>query len=313
MSLAHLRKNIYRSMLFGLMAVALFGVLSTAQPALAANNDPLRIVRNDGVVFDIKASDLLFSESHVLSVSPESLVNADAGAKNFKPQGNYSAESVIGPDGRTQVTNTTTYPNTAIAQLEMAFPGGNYICSAWFIDANRLATAGHCVYDAAAGGWATGITVIPGRNGGTAPFGSFSATNWYATSGWVNTGKSKYDYAVIKLGSNVGNTVGWFGYGWTSVDSFFLNHKATVRGYPGDKTYGTMWTMSGKISQVKPTRLYYTIDTFGGQSGSPLYGKWNKNCNPCGFGIHTLGGTSKNSATRITKNVFNFFQSAGIP
>jgi glutamyl endopeptidase len=93
-----------------------------------------------------------------------------------------------------------------------------------------------------------------------------------------------------------------------------LNKNSTVRGYPGDKTYGTMWTMKGAIQQVKKTRLFYLIDTFGGQSGSPHYGKWNDSCNPCAFGIHSYGvggNWSMNSSTRITEKVFNFLQNTG--
>lgn len=314
MSHARPHKNPFYLLLLGGLMLALLGILGAAQPTIAAQEAPLRIVRNDGATFDISSLDLPFAPSNAVTISPESLVNAKVGAKNLKPLGDLSPESVIGADGRTQVTNTTAYPNSAIAHLEVDFPSGSGTCTGWFMSANRLATAGHCVYDAGAGEWATSIMVYPGRNAGSAPFGSFSAISWYTVTGWTTTGDPKYDYGLIKLGSNVGNTVGWFGYGWTSDNSFLLNKKSNVRGYPGDKAYGTMWTMQGRIQQVKKTRLFYSIDTFGGQSGSPHYGKWSTSCNPCSFGIHTygVGGSfTKNSSTRITKSVFNFLQTAG--
>ncbi|MBI4675562.1 MAG: serine protease [Chloroflexi bacterium] len=318
MSLAQLCKNTVRLLLLGILMVALLGAFGATQPTLAAQDTPLRIVRNDGALFDIKSSALPFSPSQAVTVAPENLVNAEVGAKNLPPLGDLSPESVIGADGRTQITNTTVYPNSAIAHLEVDFPSGSGTCTGWFMSKNRLATAGHCVYDAGAGEWATSITVYPGRNGGSAPFGSYTAGmgDLYTNTGWTGTGNPKYDYGLVKLGSDVGNTVGWFGYGWTSSDSFLLNRKSNVRGYPGDKSYGTLWTMKGKIQTVQKTRLFYSIDTFGGQSGSPHYGKWSTFCNPCSFGIHTygVGGSwTKNSSTRITKRVFNFLGSAGNP
>jgi V8-like Glu-specific endopeptidase len=76
-----------------------------------------------------------------------------------------------------------------------------------------------------------------------------------------------------------------------------------------------MWTMSGGITSVNSTRQWYQIDTFGGQSGSPLYhlfdGSDPGTTPECcyGAGIHTYGTSVSpffgNSATRITQAAFN--------
>lgn len=311
---SHSLSRTARALALGILLLAALIVLIPADVTQAQGPDPYRIVSRDGTTFALQDSGKTFSPSFKPGADAEALVNENVGIKDLKPLGETSPESVIGPDGRTQVTNTTAYPNRAIAHLEVNFPSGSGTCTGFFIDKNRLATAGHCVYDAVMGEWATSIIVYPGRNGATAPYGSFAATNIYTVNGWVNTGNPNYDYGLVKLGSNVGNTVGWFGYGWTSTDSFLLNKTSHVRGYPGDKSYGTLWTMKGKIQQVKKTRLFYQIDTFGGQSGSPHYGKWSDTCNPCAFGIHTYGvggNFTMNSSTRITQKVFNFLQSAG--
>lgn len=274
-----------------------------------------RIVRNDGATFALPKSTRTISPSHAPSANTGEIKPQTGTLKNLPPLRPGSPESVIGPDGRTQVTNTADYPNRAIAHLEVTFPSASGTCTGWFIDVNRLATAAHCVYDGSAGGWATSIVVYPGRSGATEPYGHVSATNFYTVIGWVDTANPKWDYAVIKIGSNVGSTVGWFGYGWNGDNSFLQDRKVTVRGYPGDKPYGTMWTMKGPIQTVQTTRFFYSIDTFGGQSGSPVYGKWTNSCNPCSFGIHTygVGGSwTKNSATRITKKVFKFLDTAGV-
>ena len=84
----------------------------------------------------------------------------------------------------------------------------------------------------------------------------------------------------------------------------------TVRGYPGDKAFGTMWTMSGSIESSAPNQLCYSIDTVGGQSGSPVYTSANHVIAIHAYG--TGGGTAcstLNSGTRITEGLYNLILS----
>jgi glutamyl endopeptidase len=101
--------------------------------------------------------------------------------------------------------------------------------------------------------------------------------------------------------------------GWKAMDGKLLNHQVTLRGYPGDKSpYGTEWTMGGVLEQLTQTRVGYSIDTFGGQSGSPVYGKFafgQQTCKPCVLGIHGYGVgvnpfLTRNSGLRVTQQVF---------
>lgn len=283
--------------------------------ARAAADDPGQMVRNDGARFDIPTAKSAYLPSHAVNAEASKRTDQKIQAKNLPPLGTKGTESVIGPDGRTPVTATTTFPNSAIAMLEVYFPGGSGSCTGWFIDANRLVTAAHCLYDNSLGGFAFDIDVYPGRDGVVAPYGIFSAGNWYVTSKWMDTASPKFDYGVITLNSNIGDTVGWFGVKPQTTSDVLLDHKLKVRGYPGDKPYGTLWNMGGKIERVNKTRFFYSIDTFGGQSGSPAYGKNGKDCNPCVFGVHTYGiggGWTTNSASRITLKAYNFIANAGL-
>jgi glutamyl endopeptidase len=216
--------------------------------------------------------------------------------------------TVLGADGRVQVNATTSFPYRAIAYLRITFPnGGVGSCTGALISSRTIATAGHCVYNASYGGWATSIIAYPGRNGSYAPYGSAYATQIFSVSGWTSSGNRDYDYGAIRLSSPLGNTVGWFGFRWHSSDSSFQNISVRTSGYPGDKPSATMWTMADYIRIVYPRRFYYAMDTYGGQSGSPVYHYYSSSCSTCMVAIHAYGAdsTGYNSGTRIVEAVFN--------
>lgn len=228
------------------------------------------------------------------------------------PVGEANAESVILPDSRTQVTATTTYPHRAIAYLLVTWANNSQgSCTGWFIGPRTVVTAGHCVYNTAAGaahGWAKIIRVYPGRNGATIPYSSTTSHKLFSVTGWTTSGNSSFDYGAIQTNAALGNTVGWFGWRWQASNTFAGSY--TVQGYPGDKPSATQWKMSGAITNVNTYRQWYSIDTYGGQSGSPLHKVYANVC--CyGFGVHTYGTSVSpyygNSATRITQGVSNNF------
>lgn len=221
----------------------------------------------------------------------------------------YTGESVIGPDSRYRVTATTTYPYRANALITWSVSGGTASCTGWFIGRNTVVTAGHCVNRGKGGGWyyRPSYKIYAGRNGTSAPYGYCTAKTLYSVVGWTNSGYDDYDYGVIKLNCYVGNTTGWYGFYWTSATSM-NGLPAYVVGYPGDKTFGTMWRSNDSIRVTQPRRLFYANDTFGGQSGSAVYR--NTSTGPYGMAIHAYGTGSTypytyNHGTRITQSVFN--------
>jgi glutamyl endopeptidase len=217
-----------------------------------------------------------------------------------------SPNSVIGKDTRKRVENTTAYPYTAIAMLIVSFRGGRtQLCTGFFIAADTVATAGHCLYQRSLGR-ATKVLVIPGNNVNERPFGSCLGAWAYSVTGWMNDRNSLYDYAAIKLNCDTGVTVGWFG--MLATSSSLTRTSVTITGYPGDKKpTGSMWTASGKISSSAERQVFYTISTGGGQSGAPVY---KRGCGAyCALAIHASGtGGSHphtNAGTRITQAAFD--------
>lgn len=216
-------------------------------------------------------------------------------------------EAILGVDSRSRIQAPFKYPYTAICSLKIAAKDGNkFIGTGFFVGPRVVVTAGHCVYMHDHGGWAQNIEVIPALDGTSKPYGSAVSYCFHSLKGWTNKKDSGYDYGVIILPENaaLGQKTGWFGYGYKTDDSYFKNRAITLSGYPGDKGGSQQWGMSGAATGVTNggRKFAYQIDTYGGQSGSPVWVYENN-----GYyvrGIHTTGSSNSNYATRINKNIF---------
>ena len=239
--------------------------------------------------------------------APSSTTLRDIAEASFGPPP-PQAETVHGPDDRVKITNTTILPWRMNASLLItARDGSMWIGTGWFIGPHTLMTAGHVVFIKNSGvpgrdGWVRSIQVMPGRNGAALPFGSVTSTNFRSVTGWTSNGDQNFDYGAIIIPTNLGNTVGWYGFGVYS-DADLLAATGNISGYPGDKPAGTQWYDSRRIASVNSRKVFYDIDTAGGQSGSAVYriiggGRF-------GIAIHAYGGATTNSGTRIVTDVYN--------
>lgn len=224
------------------------------------------------------------------------------------------AESIIGGDGRSEIGATTNFPARAIGQIEGTDDlAGSYTCTGWLIDANTILTAGHCVYppDTVPGNLAETTEFFPGRDGTTDPYGSCFGTQAFAPTAWTQDYNEYNDWAVVHLDCSIGDTVGWFGFFSVGGKRALRHLPARVQGYPGDMAFGTMWGMGDRIEASQKKMVFYDIDTFGGQSGSPVYYNLSECGGPCGMAIHAYGNNHGsgphvpyNHAPRITNPRF---------
>ena len=217
-------------------------------------------------------------------------------------------EVVIPPDDRVRIQATTSYPWRAICSLRIRTrTGKTYIGTGWFINARTVMTAGHCLYLHNEGGWASSVTVMPGRNGSSLPYGAVTATSLRSVTGWTRGRSADFDYGCILLpeGNRLGARTGSFGFAALN-DATLKDKYVNLSGYPGDKPAGTQWYHHRRVKGVSSRRFTYDIDTAGGQSGSPVW--YIRNNVRYAVGIHTYGSLRGNSATRITRDVFNLMK-----
>jgi V8-like Glu-specific endopeptidase len=221
-------------------------------------------------------------------------------------------ESVIGTDDRVRVTATTRYPWSCICSLLItANTGTLYIGTGWLVGPRLVLTAGHCVYMADENGWASSIEVIPGRNATDRPFGSAVSRELRSVTGWTRDNDSDLDYGAIVLppDKRYGEQLGWFGYA-SRDDDYLKSITLNLSGYPGDggklgqQVDGSQWYNFRGVKEVMDRQISYEIDTYGGQSGAPVW-EMRADGGRYGVGIHTWGTSVANGATRITRAVFD--------
>lgn len=214
-------------------------------------------------------------------------------------------EVVIGRDDRVRLKNDliTKAPWRQICALRISSTTGKiYVGTGWFIGPGLLATAGHCVYLHKEGGWPASIEVLPELRGSKS-LPRIRATRFGSVAGWVEDQTRDFDYGVVFLDDTAtGRKLGNFEVQvWD--DNGLKNLSAKISGYPADRDRAEyQYFHERPIQSTTPSTILYDIDTYGGQSGSPVWCDTEED-GIVAVGIHTTGSIAGNSATRITAPV----------
>ena len=173
-------------------------------------------------------------------------------------------------------------------------------------------------------GWPISIEVIPAINSNNfsnKPFGSAMAIELAVATQYYSEGMKTHDWGMIKLSEHIGYESGYIGVKFMTRN--MANQNVSTAGYPGDinniennidgiytdDTFYQYWVSdiitadsTENASPATYRRLKYEMDTFGGQSGSPII--YNNKC----IGIHN--GYSLNDdlnyAFGITSQLYSF-------
>jgi len=223
------------------------------------------------VSYDIKTGIETEEEIEVTTTIPFDFV---PGFEGTAPLGNGGLNYRSGADnygGLSRVYTPEDWPYRANCKIFMTFPSGwTYEGSAVLIDNDHVLTAGHCVYYHGDGGWATAVEVIPGYESGWEPYGSAWASILYTWSGWTQNANLDHDMGVIKLNTAIGNTTGYYGYGYTDNMSYYKTGQFYNPGYPASYPYSGnyMYLWGGSFDDTSTYVLYFDREAYGGQSGS---------------------------------------------
>lgn len=170
------------------------------------------------------------------------------------------------------------YPYSAIAYVEATFPNGkSYRGSGSVVGQNDVLTASHVIFSDADGGLAEKISIYPGMDGSSKPFGPYAGeyVNYFEVDldndGLLTRHESEHDLAVIGFGSSIGEDTGWFELAQElPADSYHMT------GYPGEygDTSGPRMTDEvgcAKANSGADVLDFMSLDAFPGHSGSPLW------------------------------------------
>jgi len=218
-------------------------------------------------------------------------------------------ESVIGDDDRVRITPTTTYPWRSICKLFIiAADETGWIGTGFIIDGSHILTAGHCVYMHDHGGWVDSIRVVPAFDDGYTPYWHAWSLIFRTYTGWTNDRNSQHDWAFLTLDRNVGLYTGWMGIMTANPSDPVYEDILHTAGYPADRDGG--WCMYWDSDYGEEADLFnhwYYMDTYGGQSGSPVW--HDDGSERYVLSIHAYGykhpQTPVNMGTRIDNTKFD--------
>lgn len=190
--------------------------------------------------------------------------------------------ALVGPaDNRIHEINTQRFPFNTVCHLGRDFGTGlRWGCTGALFAPLRLLTAAHCLYSLKLGRSPRQIHVAPGRGDrDRLPYGTQRAVAAFVPRHFIHAGsraeRRANDYGLILLGHPFPAIQRFMPLRALSDASLRRLHtrrgNLTVAGYPADRPIGTLWRHSEALRRFNSRRIFYTVDTCPGHSGSPVW------------------------------------------
>ncbi len=183
-------------------------------------------------------------------------------------------------DEREVIKNPTSFPWYTFVKVRIGAEG-NGRGSGVLVSPCTILTNGHVVYDRSDGDFRKIYSVAPGSYydetilKSVDPFGNKADYTLGTNTGWAETGKDKYDYGVIWVGSSFESA---------GIDAYIpiafeaKPNYINVAGYPSEdlpksRTGATkeQWHGYGDVNDWDPRTVKYEASSSGGQSGGPVW------------------------------------------
>lgn len=213
------------------------------------------------------------------------------------------AKIVVGQDTRERVDgiDIKKLPWSAICHLYISYghPNRRFIGTGFLVQPGVVVTAGHVIRSKRYG-YAEWIRVSPGRLDDddrrrfqfvnpSEGLGKFEISPERKAGNWA----SAYDYGGIVL-PNPDQFADLDGlrvdkYEKKVLRKILKRRNLSVSGYPTDRERGTQWRGTARPGLLASRTIAHFVDTYGGQSGSPLYFIRNDG-RASVIGIHVWGG-----------------------
>ncbi|WP_353216783.1 hypothetical protein [Sandarakinorhabdus sp.] len=221
-------------------------------------------------------------------------------SKVFESQGDSVGHELV------EIDDTTGLPWRCIARLEITFSDGSKdIGTAWFMSDRCLGTAAHNIFSHREGkGMAVEIIVSPAFDGAVAPFRSFSVSETYCDSRWLEGNDDpEFDFGALRLASSAaGHALGNFGFA-SFEDKQFRKLQVNICGYANDRFPKSQYYSGGRLLKSnRKALLIYDFETAGGMSGAPVFGLFGQQ--RIVVGIHIQGSEDRGRARRIDPEVY---------
>lgn len=170
-------------------------------------------------------------------------------------------------------------PYRAQSYIQFENLTSGWSCSGGVISDDLVVTNAHCVDRQI-----LRATVLPGVKDSSFSYGFYRVTQIMYPKEYKEGASSQYDYAILRVapdsnGNDIGDRAGVLSF--IEAGSITSGTLLKTYGYPGDKMAETkvisLWGMEGHSDTFTDSMLlFYNMDTYFGQSGSPVLNVSNR-------------------------------------